>query len=494
MPGEHHDSVRALPSITRLLEHEEVQRWLLEHPRAMVVTALRAATERARRQLLSRQQRSAVSADEIVGLAGQQLRTALAPSLREVINATGVVLHTGLGRAPLARRVAAAISRVAQGYCNLELDLTSGRRGHRHDHVAGLLCELTGARAATVVNNNAAATLLVLNTLSEGREVIVSRGQLIEIGGSYRLPDVMTKSGAILRPVGTTNRTRITDYANAINDRTGLLLHVHTSNYRILGFSESVEIEPLAALAHERGLPVFDDLGSGAMFDLTTVGLPAEPNVPRSIRAGADVISFSGDKLLGGPQSGIILGSEQIIQELNNSPLMRTFRVDKLTLAGLEATLHMYRDPQQAAKEAPALAMLTTPLATLTDRARRLAEALRKAAPDEVFDVSDDVSFAGGGSLPAEPFPTRIVMWRPRRTAPDRVLSRLRAASRPVVARLRHDAVLFDARTVQDREIEQLASAVAQAAAESPPPDDKTAGPLDRSSFFAPPDGGILAQ
>lgn len=470
--------LRRLPSISTLLDQPAAASWLQRWPRRLVVEALRAACDHARAQI-DEGGRPDTDVQSLLDRARQTLERKTRPSLRPVINATGIVLHTGLGRAPLASPAVQAILQAA-GYCNLELDLASGERGRRTDHVAELLCELTGAEAGTVVNNNAAATLLVLNTLCNGREAIVSRGQLIEIGGTYRLPEVMAKSGAIMREVGTTNRTRLEDYADAINAATGLLVHVHTSNYVVEGFVETVPIEKLVALGRERNLLVYDDLGSGALIDLAELGLPHEPTAADSIRAGADVVSFSADKLLGGPQAGVIVGRANVVARLARNPLMRTYRPDKITLAALEATLRLWRDPAAAAADVPVLKMLTVPAEELARRAERLRALLADALPGEDLRVGEDLSFAGGGSLPARGLPTRVVRWRPVAWSATELQAKLRAADPPVIARLHGEALVIDVRILSETDCEVFAR-VARSLARATHPPSSAAEP-DRPS------------
>ncbi|MCB9866022.1 MAG: L-seryl-tRNA(Sec) selenium transferase [Phycisphaerales bacterium] len=339
-----HDLLRKLPAVDRLLSSDRVQAWLATHPRTLVVTAVQAALD-ATRGAIRAGETAATEAAALLDRAEQMLKTQSTPSLRRVINATGVVLHTGLGRAPLAPAALAAIAECAAGYCNLELDLDTGARGRRSDHVAELLCERTGAEAATVVNNNAAATLIILNTLARGAEVIVSRGQLVEIGGSYRLPEMMTASGAVLREVGTTNRTRLADYERAIGENTAALLRVHTSNYRVVGFTQDVPLAELVALGRRTNLPVVDDLGSGALAELPAGALADEPHVRAALAAGADLVCFSGDKLLGGPQAGIILGRRDLVRRIEANPLMRTYSHRQAHPRRPHRHLRLYRDP-----------------------------------------------------------------------------------------------------------------------------------------------------
>jgi L-seryl-tRNA(Ser) seleniumtransferase len=382
------------------------------------------------------------------------------PHLRPVINATGVLLHTGLGRAPLADEAARAVARVARGYCNLEFDLEAGTRGRRASGVAALLRELTGAEAAAVVNNNAAATLLALRALASGREVIVSRGQLVEIGGSYRLPEVFEASGARLREVGTTNKTRLADYERAIGAETAALLRVHASNYKIVGFTESVPPGELAALARARGILYLDDVGSGALAPGLPPGVGDEPTIADGLAAGADLVLASGDKLLGGPQCGLILGRAGAVARLAADPLMRALRVDKMTLAALEATLRLARDP--AARRIPLWASLDAPIGRLRDRAARLAARLRSLGI--AAEAADSTAQVGGGSVPAEPLPSAAVRLAPPFPAPfpdESSLARaLRLGDPPVVARVHRGAILLDLRAVPEADDPGLAAAV----------------------------------
>ena len=374
--------------------------------------------------------------------------------LRRVINATGIVLHTNLGRAPLCAEAMERIAEVGGGYSNLEYDLEKGQRGLRYDHVRKLLCVLSGADDALVVNNNAAAVLLVLNTLAEGKEAIVSRGELIEIGGEFRIPDIMAKSGAALREVGTTNRTHFTDYERAICVNTGLILKVHTSNYRIVGFTESIELSALVELGKRAGIPVMDDLGSGCFVELDRYGLQGEPTIRQVLATGVDVVTFSGDKLLGGPQAGIILGQEEILERIRRNPLNRALRIDKFTLAALEATMMQYLRPDDAVNRLRVLRSLTEPAASVERRARRLLAALRRLELAGMkLSLRKDSSQAGGGSLPTEKIPTVLVTVRPVSLSPSAFEKRLRSLPVPIIARISNDEVLLDLRTIDDGEI-----------------------------------------
>ncbi|MCO6436188.1 MAG: L-seryl-tRNA(Sec) selenium transferase [Phycisphaerae bacterium] len=464
--------LRSLPSVSSLLEHEEVADWLQGLPRSLVVLSLQSALENFRREILAGRIFEPVDDSVVLAVAEEELLRRSMPSLRRVINATGIVLHTGLGRAPLSAAAIEAVAEGCGGYCSLEIDLETGRRGHRSAHVTELLRELTGAESGMVVNNNAAATLHILHTFARGREVIVSRGQLVEIGGSYRLPDVMSAGGAMLREVGTTNRTRISDYERAISENTALLLRVHTSNYRIVGFTEDVDIASLAALTKRHQLLAVDDLGSGALFDLSAYGLPQEPHVAASIAAGADLVCFSGDKLLGGPQCGIIVGRRALIDELQSGALARALRVDKMTLLALEATLRQYLDRDEALASVPTLAMISATTEELAERASRLSDRLREAAPGERFYVGSDVSLVGGGSMPGQELPTVVVQWRPVACGAEQLARLLRENETPVVCRVRDDALFFDLRTIQDDDLDDLAEAVGAVCAEAGRDDD----------------------
>jgi L-seryl-tRNA(Ser) seleniumtransferase len=390
--------------------------------------------------------------EDLPARARAWLERAERPSLRRVLNATGVILHTNLGRAPLAAAAREAVARAAEGYANLELDLAGGGRGSRHDHVEGLVRELTGAEAALAVNNCAGAVLLAAAALAgPGREVLVSRGQLVEIGGGFRVPEVIAQAGARLVEVGTTNRTRLDDYERAIGEHTGAILRAHPSNFRQLGFVEEVEIEALCAL----GVPVIDDVGSGVLADELEM-LAGEPPVRRSVAAGAALVCFSGDKLLGGPQAGVMAGTADAVARARRHPLARALRLDKLSLAALEATLRLYRDPERARRELPALAMLTAPEATLAGRAARMAEAIGDGAA-----VARASGRVGGGALPLLELEGPVVAVAAG--APDELALRLRAGDPPVIGRIEDDRLLLDPRTLTDPEADRAAAAVRRA-------------------------------
>ena len=461
MTPEQQARLRELPSVDDLLSEDEVGEWIRAGSRTLAVESLRDALDALRQRILDGEEAAPVDRQTVLEVAEDIFARRSVPSLRRVINATGIILHTGLGRAPLCADAVEAIVEAAGGYCNLELELDSGRRGRRERHVENLIRRVTGAEAGVVVNNNAAATLLILNTVATGREVIVSRGQLIEIGGSFRLPDVMSASGARLREVGTTNRTRLSDYESAVGDNTAALMHVHTSNYRITGFTEETPIDQLVGLARRFDLVAIDDLGSGALVDVTALGLPAEPVAAVSIEAGADLICFSGDKLLGGPQAGIIAGRKELIDRIKANPLMRTYRTGKLTLLALEATLRQYIDPEQAVENIPGLAMIAVDTDALAERARTLCSLLERNVPDGSFYVCSDTAYVGGGSVPTAEIPSVGVQWRPRRVKLSEAARLLRDGDVPIVARVHDDAICFDLRTITEDDFEELAAGVA---------------------------------
>ncbi len=447
---------RHLPAMNDLLA--ELGEASQTHSHAHRVEACRAVLD-AERERLGRGE-SPRMFRELVAHILERLRPETLTRLRSVINATGIVLHTNLGRSPLHEAAAQAAYEAGRGYLNLELDLVSGQRGSRQDCVRGSLCALTGAESATVVNNCAAATVIVLCALAAGKEVIVSRGQLIEIGGSFRIPEIMAVSGATLREVGTTNITRLADYERAIGPNTAALMRVHTSNFRVRGFTQAVELPELAALGRKHNLSVIDDAGSGQAIDLTPFGLPGEPLITAGIAAGADVVLFSGDKLLGGPQAGIIAGKAALIERIERDPLMRAFRLDKMTLAALEATLSLYRDPARALREIPTLRMLTMPQDELRQRTLGFAEKLKVFDGLDRVEVREDLAYVGGGSLPEVAVPTVVLALQSKVFGESEFAARLRMGAPPVVARVQKGNVLLDLRTVFEREEEMLVQSI----------------------------------
>jgi L-seryl-tRNA(Ser) seleniumtransferase len=484
-------ALRALPAVDQLLHHHSVASLIPDYSHGELKAAIRAVLDRQRSRILAGDLELIERVDAWPASFALQIRGELQnrsrPNLRRVVNATGIILHTGLGRAPLADEAVQAIVEIAAGYCNLELDLERGERGDRHASVRELLCELTGAEDAIVVNNNAAATVLALAALATGREVIISRGQLVEIGGSYRMPEIMAASGCRMIEVGTTNRTRLSDYANRITPETAILLWVHTSNFRIRGFVEAAELRALAELADSRGIVVVDDLGSGLLdrvgesdgvaprhddglgddgespvakrADSTTW---EEPTVRESVSAGAGLILFSGDKLLGGPQAGIMVGRRELIARCRAHPLMRAFRPDKMTFAALEATLRLYRNKATATQRIPVLRMLRQSAAALEPAAVQLAELIRSHLPDAQVRIVAGASMAGGGSLPDTEFPTFLVYVQlAARQAAD-VAAELRRSETPIVCRVQEGAVVFDPRTLTPGDEAIIATALAE--------------------------------
>lgn len=460
--------LRSLPAVDEILNQAPIQELLKVVPRTLVLHTIREELEGRRREILSSSATAAClseqSAEHLIRRIADQAKAKSRFSLCKVINATGIVIHTNLGRAPVSSRVLEHLATIARGYCNLEFDLEKGERGSRYRHVEQVLCELSGAESAMVVNNNAAAVLVALNTVATSREVVVSRGELIEIGGSFRLPDVMRQSGCILREVGATNRTRISDYEQAISSETALFLSAHPSNYRIMGFSQQVPLPELAALGRKAGIPVLRDLGSGSFVDLSPYGLREEPTVRETVATGVEIVTFSGDKLLGGPQAGIILGEKQYLDAIKRNPLLRALRVDKFTLAALEAVLQEYRDQDRAMRSLPVLAMLTCPWEEIRKKAATLLRQLRKRVAERYeLAVADDFSLAGGGSLPLEQLPTRVVMVKPRAFSVTELDARLRRGDPPVVARVSQDRLLIDVRTVFPEEVPMIVAALEQA-------------------------------
>jgi L-seryl-tRNA(Ser) seleniumtransferase len=451
-----------IPSVDELLKSPEGARWLSAFPRQIVIQAIRAALEAERVKLLAGQTAD-IASDALLDGIDAGIKKLSSCSLLPLINATGIVLHTNLGRAVLSEKALKNVVKVGTGYSNLEYDLETGKRGKRHVHTKRLLRQITGAEDALIVNNNAAAVLLCLNTMAKDREVVVSRSELVEIGGSFRVPDVMTASNAVLREVGTTNKTHLHDYANALNENTALILKVHQSNYQIIGFTADVAIDELVLLGRKQKIPVMYDLGSGCLVDLKPYGIHTEPTVQEIVKAGVDLVSFSGDKLLGGPQGGIIVGKKKYIERIQKNPIARALRVDKLTIAAFEATLLAYMDIECAKDTIPVLQMLLQSAEKIKQRARKIAAMLRKAAGIADIRVVQDMSKAGGGSLPDAEFQTFAVQIRPGGISVNELEGRLRKGSPPVIARIRGDALLLDARTVREQEIKDLVRIVAAA-------------------------------
>ena len=458
------DRLKALPGIDRMLEHAKASPFFKNIPRTVQVASIRKVIDDLRSDILDKDKTvsmDALSAANILEKVKNQAAASMSPNLKPLINATGVIVHTNLGRSLLAEQALRNLQIIGGGYSNLEFNLASGRRGSRYSHVEDIICEISGAEAAMVVNNNAGAVLLCLETLARGRQVIVSRGELVEIGGSFRVPDVMAKSGALLKEVGTTNRTHLRDYEGAIDTETGLLLKVHTSNYSVVGFTADVALDELVTLGKKHHLPVMEDLGSGTFVDFSKYGITKEPTVQESIQAGVDVVSFSGDKLLGGPQAGIIAGSKAVIDKIKQNPLTRALRIDKLTLAALESTLKLYRDEDMATESIPTLRMMLMPNQLIDDKANQLEDRLRHLNESRIkIRQVDSVSRVGGGSLPLLSLPSKCVGIQVEGMSANSLDRLLRKGEPPVIGRIEDDVFLMDVRTIQIEEFDSIAGAL----------------------------------
>ena len=451
--------LRKIPKVDELLRLPELSE--LSCPHTVLTESVRETIDRVRQQILSGEQPS-LEAEQLCRQVLALVHKKTTMSLRPVINATGIVLHTNLGRARLSDAAVEAIHSVAQDYNTLEYNLEKGSRGSRYSHVEKLIAKLTGTEAAMVVNNNAAAVMLVLSTMTKGKEVITSRGELVEIGGAFRVPEIMQQSGDTLVEVGTTNKTHLSDYQNAITENTGALLKVHTSNFKIMGFCEEVSLEEMVELGHQHNIPVIYDLGSGAMVRLSDYGIQDEPNVLDSVKSGADIISFSGDKLLGGPQAGIIIGRREYIEAMKKNPLTRAFRIDKLTLAALEATLREYLDPQEVIHLNPTLRMITATMDDLVPMGQQLLEALQKVCDGSYrVTLTEDFGQVGGGSVPTQMIRSSVVAVEPTRISLDLLETRLREHDPlPVIARISKDRLLLDVRTIESRHFDYVAQSI----------------------------------
>lgn len=445
----------SLPSVDEILKSAPGTTLLNTYPRRFVLQGIRQGIDHKRQEILSG--RSSDLSEEVLVADIENIIACLSGfSLKPLINATGVVIHTNLGRSTLSGRVLENIRRVSESYSNLEYDIDQGKRGKRYVHIKRILREITGAEDALVVNNNAAAVLLCLNTFSKGKEVIVSRGELVEIGGSFRMPDVMSSSGAVLREVGTTNKTHLHDYEHAINENTSLILKIHRSNFRIMGFTDEVSIEDLVSLGRKHHIPVMFDLGSGCLIDLRPYGFHDEPAVQEVVKTGVDLTTFSGDKLLGGPQGGVIVGKNEHIEKIQKNPITRAVRIDKLTLAGFEATLMEYLDEEKAIASIPTLRMLLQKPEVIRARANKIARRLRKALRTADIRVMADSSRAGGGALPERDLPTFVTAVRTETVTVNELEEKLRKGTPPVITRIKEDALVLDARTIRDHDIPVL--------------------------------------
>ncbi len=456
---------RDLPAVNDVLDSSPIQALVKDHSHELIVAAIRQELAELRQRLNNGENVDGMaSVETLAGRVVERLSQEMRPRIRPVINATGIILHTNLGRAPLNEEAAQAAYAAASGYLNLEIDLETGKRSSRQDAIREWVCRLTGAESATAVNNNAAATVIALHALCQGKEVVISRGQLIEIGGSFRIPEIMAVSGAVLREVGTTNITRLADYERAIGPNTGALMRVHSSNYRISGFTKSVPLNDLVALGKDRNLPVIDDIGSGALVDFCRLGFEGEPVARDSIVTGAGLVLFSGDKLLGGPQAGILAGKKEFIQKIEKDPLMRAFRLDKMTLAALEATLRLYLNEDRAVQKVPVLHMLQIPLTELRQRVEALASRLCAINGITSVVVKEDVAYVGGGSLPDQALKTCVLEVQVSGMSDEELAQRLRTGTPAVVGRVRDGKLVLDLRTVFPQQEMRLAEALSQAA------------------------------
>jgi L-seryl-tRNA(Ser) seleniumtransferase len=452
------NNLKKLPGVDNLLEELRGQTFYKDIPKTVLLSSIREVIEKKREIILSGLE---IDDDDYKFEIKALVEKRSQPNLKTVINGTGVVVHTNLGRSILPDEALNHMVKIASGYSNLEFDLDSGKRGSRYSVVEDIICELSGAEAAMVVNNNASAVLLALETLANGREVIVSRGELVEIGGSFRIPDIMAKSGGILKEVGATNRTHLKDYEEAISDETGLLLKVHTSNYSIVGFTSSLSLEEMVSLGKEKSITVMEDLGSGTFVDFSKYGLTKEPTVQESVKAGVDIITFSGDKLLGGPQAGIIIGKKDIIDIIKQNPFTRALRIDKLTLAALEIVMRLYRDERKAVLKIPTLKMLFMTKSEIEARATRLSLMLKERFEDKIkISVCDTESKAGGGSLPLMVLPSCAIVLKSKELSPSYIEKRMRVGEPKVIGRIESDQYLIDIRTVNDNEFESICMAV----------------------------------
>ena len=456
------DILRRIPKIDEVLQNQRLVLFYGTTPRSVIVESVRETIDNLRKEILSGNTEGLDNEEALMDEIVDSIIAKKKKTLRRVINATGVVLHTNLGRAQLSKAAAQAVMDIADNYSTLEYDLKKGTRGSRQDIVENIVKKVTGAEAAMVVNNNAAATMIVLASMARGKEVVVSRGELVEIGGSFRIPEVMSESGAILREVGATNKTKVSDYERAYDpELTAAFMKVHTSNFRIIGFTEDVSLPDMVALGREKGVPVIYDMGNGLMVDLQRYGVN-EPTVMDALKADPDVILFSGDKLLGGPQGGIIIGKKKYIDQMKKHPLARAFRVDKMTLAALEATFYQYLDMDKAMKEIPTLAMISASREELQDKAAALIRALQEKAPEYEYDTEAVTDQVGGGSAPANYLEGIVVSIRNTGLTAEQMERRLRKAEVPVIARISHEHILLDVRCIKEEEYALVAEAVAQ--------------------------------
>lgn len=453
-----------LPKVDKVLQDPRLEKWANQLDSDYIKESTQEVIDQIRQDILSGHEKapSVVEMDKVLDRIEAALTDRVHPSLRPVINATGTVLHTNLGRALLSQEVIDAIVNLGPSYSNLEYDLEAGKRGSRYVHLKDVLKQITGAEDALVVNNNAAAVLLMLSALTENREVVISRGELVEIGGAFRIPEVITRGGAILREVGATNKTHLKDYAQAISDQTGALLRVHTSNYHLVGFTDKVNDRDLVDLAHGQGVLALNDLGSGLFMDMRQFGLPYEPTVQEAIQAGYDVVTFSGDKLLGGPQAGIIVGKKDLLDKMRSHPLTRALRTDKVTLTALEVTMRQYLNPEMALEKIPVLQMISQSLEDLQEKAKYLAKAIADIGSDWQVEIICGQSQVGGGSYPGATMPTKLVQLSHTQCNAAEIEAYLRRIAKPIIARIQQDHVQFDVRTLTHIEIDQIVRSLAE--------------------------------
>lgn len=464
MDNKNKDLLKNLPKVDFLLGDPRIKPLIIRYPKRMVTEEIRRYLKDLRVKILESQNpETMLEYDTIVNKFVEHVEVRLQRGVKRAINGVGIILHTGLGRAPFCEQAQQALMDAVTNYCLLQIDQESGKRGERNKHVANLLCQITGAEAAIIVNNNAAATLLVLNTLASGKEVIVSRGELVEIGGSFRIPDVMARSGAKLVEVGTTNRTHLKDYEAALTPETGVILHVHKSNYAIIGFTKEVPLQELAELAHAKGLLLFDDLGSGALVDFSNYGLPKEPTVQESLKAGADIVCFSGDKLIGGPQCGIIIGKKEIVERVKKNQLVRALRCDKMTYAVLEATLQLFLDERVLLQSHPVIRMMTEPVYEIKKRCMALKRKIKVAVGEKAkLRLAEEQSEVGSGSLSTETIPTWALSIKIKDMTPDTLAMHLRLSNPPVFGRVKEDQFLLDCRTIRQDELNVIVKTIEQ--------------------------------
>jgi len=456
---ERKELLRGLPSVEELCQQEKIKNIAGKYPRRLILGSVKRVIEEKRNLILKGKNSKALdrldlSMKTLLKETLKEIEESNRYKLKKVINATGVIIHTNIGRSRLADEVVKQIAGIAASYSNLEYDLKRGKRGSRSDNITDIVTEITGAESALIVNNNAAAVLISLDALSPRKEVLVSRGELVEIGGSFRIPDIMRKTRAVLREIGTTNKTHLEDYASAVNEKTGLILKVHKSNFKMTGFTEEVGLEELVKLGKEKNIPVMEDLGSGNLIDLTKYGLEREPTVQESVRKGVDIVTFSGDKLLGGPQAGIIAGKEIYVKAIKKNPFHRAVRIDKMTLAGMEATLRLYLDEEKAIQSIPTLRMMSMPVQELEKKARKLFEQMKKTEAAKLFDldIEKNMSEVGGGALPGQELETRVLSLKPKAMSVDSLERYFRAGDPPILGRIYKEKFLFDLRTLDEKD------------------------------------------